>query len=60
MIKLPVYIILLKLIWKKPQSLTFPRIVQGVIDLSDFIRGGNMGKNVSISLSQPEEALLEL
>ncbi len=52
MIDLPVYMILIKIIWSKKQgeNYNFQKIISGVVDLSDFIKNGHSGKNIELQL----------
>lgn len=59
-IDIPVYIVLFKLVWSKLDNPTIQKVVNGIIDLEEFIKNGSVGKNVQIQLDSPEDIALEL
>lgn len=61
MINLPTYMVIMKVMWKNEHSGHTPRIIQGLIDLSEHLNHPSVfSRNIQIALSQPDEAKIEL
>ncbi|CDW82681.1 pumillio protein 3 [Stylonychia lemnae] len=52
--------ILFKVIWTKQNNAKLPRIIQGMIDLQQYMQEGKLSQNIQVQLDQPEEATVEL
>lgn len=53
--------VLMKVIWKNDMTGYIPRVIEGLVDLSEHMDHNSIfGKNVQIALQQPDEANIEL
>lgn len=53
--------VIMKVIWKNDFTGHIPRVIEGIVDLSEHLDSNSIfGKNVQIALQQPDEANIEL